>query len=390
MPTSDVIMEGTPLFFLRRGWRTLVYDKGAEKECLRMDVKCPHCGTGYEVEKKDMYHYTTCEVCGKGFVIGATTSLLSSGGPATSAARLSASRAFSSPASSYDKKFAHAEENQDAVSTNAVCPHCGTEYEVARNEIGRAVTCQICGKDFVVKVLHKRPGISMPNPKQRRDNYMSEKRRRSRLCSSTTSVAREFQEYAQEKEESSTIAVIIGSLFIFGLVAFIVFPKLGTVARNMAWNSGKNSIMQTIDGVSIEKLGGNSFEKTNIMGADCFIAYLPSIEGFAPNVNVLFEVFKKERFPALGEYVHRAFQDYEKMGCTVRLLERKENWITMGASGNGFSYDVKIIREESRCRFVVVTGTMRTDILVVGAQKKDKTAESVAHKIVHCVHSARL
>lgn len=175
MPTSDVIMEGTPLFFLRRGWRTLVYDKGAEKECLRMDVKCPHCGTGYEVEKKDMYHYTTCEVCGKGFVIGATTSLLSSGGPATSAARLSASRAFSSPASSYDKKFAHAEENQDAVSTNAVCPHCGTEYEVARNEIGRAVTCQICGKDFVVKVLHKRPGISMPNPKQRRDNYMSEK-----------------------------------------------------------------------------------------------------------------------------------------------------------------------------------------------------------------------
>ena len=62
----------------------------------------------------------------------------------------------------------------------------------------------------------------------------------------------------------------------------------------------------------------------------------------------------------------------------------------MGASGNGFSYDVKIIREESRCRFVVVTGTMRTDMLVVGAQKKDKTAESVAHKIVHCVHSARL
>lgn len=98
-----------------------------------------------------------------------------------------------------------------------------------------------------------------------------------------------------------------------------------------------------------------------------------------PHCGTEYEVFKKERFPALGEYVHRAFQDYEKMGCTVRLLERKENWITMGASGNGFSYDVKIIREESRCRFVVVTGTMRTDMLVVGAEKKDKTAESVAH-----------
>ena len=41
-----------------------------------MDIKCPHCGTEYEVEKQDMYRYTKCEVCGKGFVIGATSSLL--------------------------------------------------------------------------------------------------------------------------------------------------------------------------------------------------------------------------------------------------------------------------------------------------------------------------
>lgn len=39
-------------------------------------IKCPHCGTEYEVEKQDMYHYTKCEVCGKGFVVGATSSLL--------------------------------------------------------------------------------------------------------------------------------------------------------------------------------------------------------------------------------------------------------------------------------------------------------------------------
>lgn len=35
-----------------------------------MNIKCPHCRTEYEVEKKDMYRYTKCEVCGKGFVIG--------------------------------------------------------------------------------------------------------------------------------------------------------------------------------------------------------------------------------------------------------------------------------------------------------------------------------
>ncbi|MGN0833945.1 MAG: hypothetical protein ACI4RD_09910 [Kiritimatiellia bacterium] len=36
-----------------------------------MDIKCPHCGTEYEVEKKDMYHYVKCTVCGQGFVAGA-------------------------------------------------------------------------------------------------------------------------------------------------------------------------------------------------------------------------------------------------------------------------------------------------------------------------------
>ena len=43
-----------------------------------MNIKCPHCGTEYEVEKKDMYRYTKCEVCGKGFVVGSETSMLSS------------------------------------------------------------------------------------------------------------------------------------------------------------------------------------------------------------------------------------------------------------------------------------------------------------------------
>ena len=37
-----------------------------------MDIKCPNCGTEYEVEQNDMYQHTQCEVCGKDFVIGAS------------------------------------------------------------------------------------------------------------------------------------------------------------------------------------------------------------------------------------------------------------------------------------------------------------------------------
>ena len=60
-----------------------------------MNIKCPHCGTEYEVEKKDMYRYTKCEVCGKGFVTGATSSLLSSGTPSESNAYMPPSRRLS-------------------------------------------------------------------------------------------------------------------------------------------------------------------------------------------------------------------------------------------------------------------------------------------------------
>lgn len=36
-----------------------------------MKIKCPHCGTEYEVDKKDLFHYTQCRICGEGFVTGA-------------------------------------------------------------------------------------------------------------------------------------------------------------------------------------------------------------------------------------------------------------------------------------------------------------------------------
>ena len=36
-----------------------------------MNIKCPNCGMGYEVEKNDFGRFVNCESCGKGFVIGA-------------------------------------------------------------------------------------------------------------------------------------------------------------------------------------------------------------------------------------------------------------------------------------------------------------------------------
>ena len=35
-----------------------------------MDIKCPHCGVGYEIEEKEFGRFVKCESCGKGFVVG--------------------------------------------------------------------------------------------------------------------------------------------------------------------------------------------------------------------------------------------------------------------------------------------------------------------------------
>ena len=35
-----------------------------------MDIKCPHCGTEYEIDKSEHGRFVKCEICGKGFVAG--------------------------------------------------------------------------------------------------------------------------------------------------------------------------------------------------------------------------------------------------------------------------------------------------------------------------------
>lgn len=37
-----------------------------------MDVKCPHCGTEYDIEQREFGKFVNCQICGKGFVAGAS------------------------------------------------------------------------------------------------------------------------------------------------------------------------------------------------------------------------------------------------------------------------------------------------------------------------------
>ena len=72
-----------------------------------MNIKCPHCGTEYEVEQKDMYRYAQCEVCGKGFVIGTTTNSTTSGTSRVSGSSKVPQTHKKSSTWSFDKSHSH-------------------------------------------------------------------------------------------------------------------------------------------------------------------------------------------------------------------------------------------------------------------------------------------
>lgn len=181
----------------------------------------------------------------------------------------------------------------------------------------------------------------------------------------------------------------VAALLLVGVIG-VVLVAVAVFSSLQALSDNKDSTTQELDGVVIEKLGGERFRIEHMCGKKLYFASLSPSGGFAPNVNVFMDKWPSGLLPSLSEYVHKAFKDYEAMGCNVSIVERDYNYVTMSASGNGLTFDIKIIRDVSKGRFVVVTGTMRTETVIMGARKSDKEAESIVHKIVHCVHSARL
>ena len=88
-----------------------------------MNYNCPHCGTEYEVEREWYGQYTTCESCGKGFVVG------TSGRPHNNIEKVGVENAV-----------------------KATCPYCGVQYEVGREWYGKMVACDACGKHFTIGI----------------------------------------------------------------------------------------------------------------------------------------------------------------------------------------------------------------------------------------------
>ncbi len=86
---------------------------------MNFEFKCPQCGNAVSVDESYRGQVVECPHCAKGIVV--PNSKANGGG----LRRL-------------------------AKVVNIQCPHCGTEYEVTHRDMHHHVSCEICGKDFVI------------------------------------------------------------------------------------------------------------------------------------------------------------------------------------------------------------------------------------------------
>ena len=118
---------------------------------LLYNIKCPHCGTEYEVEREWYGLYTTCESCGKGFVVG------TSGRPHNNMAK---------------------EKLENIIK--ATCPYCGVLYEMGREWYGKMVACDACGKHFTIGISKFRQALNAGSDQKtvearKKDDYAARK-----------------------------------------------------------------------------------------------------------------------------------------------------------------------------------------------------------------------
>ena len=104
-----------------------------------MDIKCPHCGTEYDIDKSEYGRYVKCEICGKGFVAG--TSASKKLGKAASAA----TDALKTAANTADERVKNADrKNMQEQAKTATGPAHG-QGEESRCQ-AEVYVCTHCGE----------------------------------------------------------------------------------------------------------------------------------------------------------------------------------------------------------------------------------------------------
>ena len=179
------------------------------------------------------------------------------------------------------------------------------------------------------------------------------------------------------------------------LVAGLASASVCCCAQDLPWMTPKaapaaakdDAGVQRLEGVLIERLDGQSFEKKDINGTKAHMAILPTPSGINANVNVILDAQYGTSLPSMEEYAQQTKEGYKSMfKCDVTIKEQSDDAMIFSASNDQFAFFVKVMRDAGNNRFIVVTGTIADQGGGANAQSELK---GIAGKIERCVRSAR-
>jgi len=178
------------------------------------------------------------------------------------------------------------------------------------------------------------------------------------------------------------------------LVASLVSAAFCCCAQGLPWMTRKDAPaaakdkveLQRVDGVQIEMLGGQRFEKKDVNGIPAYVAVLPTPSGIHANANIYFDAQYGNALPSMDEYAQKTKEGYASMGLKSKVKEQDADTMIVTASNDQIAYFVKVIRDACKNRFVVVTGTVIDQ--GSGALEKEQLVD-IAKKIERCVRSVR-
>ena len=119
---------------------------------MNFEFRCPQCGLTVETDEANRGQVAACPHCGKGIVVP------------RGAAELSVQRNVVGTPRQKSVRTAFPQGRQMAQTRpgnglQAVCPQCGTQYEVDKKDLNRCITCGTCGNRFIVgamNILHEK------------------------------------------------------------------------------------------------------------------------------------------------------------------------------------------------------------------------------------------
>ena len=281
---------------------------------------------------------------------------------------------------------------QGPIATTVKCPHCGTEYEVTEEDMGNRTQCEMCGKMF--SVMSRANSVRIPLPSSSDGGTATIDRQKG--IQRTEKIP---QTSKSTRKRNILIVSGIGLIVIASVVSAFILSSLDLELSGES--SSEETEVRTIEGLMIKPPEGSRFKR--LLGDSktvCYCASLPANcddewdDDPEDGPKVFINISKWNPRQNMEEFVYGLCKEFKGKEWKPVVFAVESDRALLGASGDLLGRKVaqyiKVIRDVSQNRTILITGTYSFEMLLASTKDKDPQAKKIIHTVHECVDSASL